>query len=49
MEEWGDNYDRDDIGLINLPGSMFRAAPTYPFLASPGDDSRGSDDAVKAD
>jgi hypothetical protein len=25
MEEWGENYDRDDIGLINLPGIMFRA------------------------
>jgi lipopolysaccharide transport system ATP-binding protein len=25
MEEWGENYDRDDIGLINLSGIMLRA------------------------
>jgi lipopolysaccharide transport system ATP-binding protein len=34
MEEWGEDYDRDDVGLINLPGSMFRAAPADLTIAS---------------
>jgi lipopolysaccharide transport system ATP-binding protein len=34
MEEWGEDYDRDDVGLINLPGSMFRAAPANLTIAN---------------